>query len=149
LAQEGYEVNAWFLHDWKPLLPEEIERGLTMLAWSRQDLLAMVQGWISRLWIPNSQASAGVSVESCATSAGQSGGTWIDTNGSPREEVPEEPSSGWRRYRPADQSSTRHGGSNQVIGVDGEIWSPRKLLRRAVWHERDHTAHIQKLKQRD
>jgi hypothetical protein len=33
----------------------------------------------------------------------------------------------------------------QVIGVDGEFWSPRKLLRRALWHERDHTEHIRKL----
>jgi hypothetical protein len=35
--------------------------------------------------------------------------------------------------------------SNAVVGIDGEFWSPRKLLRRAVWHERDHTAHILKL----
>jgi hypothetical protein len=33
----------------------------------------------------------------------------------------------------------------QVAGIDGEFWSPRKLLRRAVWHERDHTEHIGKL----
>lgn len=31
-------------------------------------------------------------------------------------------------------------------GVEGEFWSPRKLLRRAVWHARDHTAHIRKQK---
>jgi hypothetical protein len=27
----------------------------------------------------------------------------------------------------------------------GELWSPRKLLRRAIWHERDHTEHILKI----
>jgi hypothetical protein len=31
--------------------------------------------------------------------------------------------------------------------VDGEFWSPRKVLRRAIWHERDHTAHSKKLLQ--
>jgi hypothetical protein len=36
-------------------------------------------------------------------------------------------------------------GSTQVIGKDGEFWSPRKLLRRAVWHELDHVIHIHKL----
>ena len=36
-------------------------------------------------------------------------------------------------------------GSRQVIGVEGEFWSPRKLLRRAVWHELDHVEHISKL----
>jgi len=29
--------------------------------------------------------------------------------------------------------------------MEGEIWSPRKALRRAVWHERDHTEHIRKI----
>ena len=24
----------------------------------------------------------------------------------------------------------------------GEVWSPRKMLRRSIWHERDHTQHI-------
>jgi len=36
-------------------------------------------------------------------------------------------------------------GSSRVVGVSGEFWSPRKLLRRAVWHEYDHIAHIRKL----
>jgi hypothetical protein len=36
-------------------------------------------------------------------------------------------------------------GKHQVVGVDGEFWSPRKILRRALWHERDHTEHIKKL----
>ena len=28
----------------------------------------------------------------------------------------------------------------------GEYWSPRKVLRRTIWHERDHTNHIAKLR---
>ncbi len=35
--------------------------------------------------------------------------------------------------------------SNLVVGIDGEFWSPSKLLRRAVWHERDHIFHIKEL----
>ena len=27
-----------------------------------------------------------------------------------------------------------------------QFWSPRKLLGRAAWHERDHTAHIRELR---
>ena len=38
-------------------------------------------------------------------------------------------------------------GWQQVVGVDGELWSPRKLLRRACWHERDHNDHILRLRQ--
>ena len=29
--------------------------------------------------------------------------------------------------------------------TNSEFWSARKVLRRAVWHERDHIFHIQKL----
>jgi len=36
-------------------------------------------------------------------------------------------------------------GVDHVVGLEGEIWSPRKALRRALWHERDHTEHIRKL----
>jgi len=36
-------------------------------------------------------------------------------------------------------------GSSQVLGVNGEFWSPRKVLRRAAWHEIDHIEHIFKL----
>jgi hypothetical protein len=35
--------------------------------------------------------------------------------------------------------------SKQVVGADGEFWSPRKVLRRTLWHERDHTEHLRKL----
>jgi ferritin len=37
-------------------------------------------------------------------------------------------------------------GVKLVVGVNGEFWSPRKVLRRALWHERDHTEHIRKLR---
>ena len=37
-------------------------------------------------------------------------------------------------------------GLDLVVGRNGEFWSPRKLIRRALWHERDHTDHILKLR---
>ena len=36
-------------------------------------------------------------------------------------------------------------GVNKVLGLGGKIWSTRKALRRALWHEQDHTEHIRKL----
>ena len=38
-------------------------------------------------------------------------------------------------------------GRNQVLGIEGEFWSPRKLLRRVLWHEINHRQHILKLLQ--
>ena len=150
LAQEGYEVNAWFLHDWKPLLPEEIERGLTLLAWSRQDLLAMVQGLDERA-MDTKQPGERWSIRGILRHVGGAEWWYLDRlrMAPPREEVPEEPFERLEKIR-AQLIRVLPGmaGSNQVIGVDGEIWSPRKLLRRAVWYGRDHTAHIHKLKPR-
>ena len=32
-----------------------------------------------------------------------------------------------------------------VLGIDGEFWSYRKVLRRTLWHQRDHIEHIKEL----
>ncbi len=42
IVQDGYEVNAWFRHDWIPLTEEDIRRGLRLLSWSREDLMKIV-----------------------------------------------------------------------------------------------------------
>jgi hypothetical protein len=34
---------------------------------------------------------------------------------------------------------------DEVREVDGELWSPRKMVRRALWHERDHTRQLEGL----
>jgi hypothetical protein len=35
-----------------------------------------------------------------------------------------------------------------AVTLAGETWSARKVLRRSLWHRRDHTAHIAKLRAR-
>ena len=64
----------------------------------------------------------------------------------PREDVPSEPFDRLDKVRTSLlETLLSLIGSQQVVGKDGEFWSPRKLLRRAAWHERDHILHIQKL----
>ena len=36
-------------------------------------------------------------------------------------------------------------GQTQVVGVNGEFWSYRKIVRRTLWHQRDHIEHIKEL----
>ncbi len=40
----GSMVESFFRYDWKPLATTDIERLLKVLAWSRQDLMSVVQG---------------------------------------------------------------------------------------------------------
>jgi len=37
-------------------------------------------------------------------------------------------------------------GQTGVLALAGEVWSARKVLRRTLWHERDHTQHILQLR---
>ena len=149
LVEEGYEVNAWFRHDWKPLAEEEIERGLKMLHWSREDLLATVKDLKPEDF---ERRIAGERWDIAGILKHVGGAEWwyldrLDL-AFPREEVPEDPFERLERVR-AHLVKTLPDlvGSRRVLGVDGEFWSPRKMLRRALWHERDHTEHIRKILQ--
>lgn len=148
LAGEGYEVNAWFRHDWKPLTAEDIQRGLRVLTWSREDLLELVAG------LAPSQMNCEFegerwSIAGILAHVANAEHWYLDRlglAGTSRQELPEDVFErlGSVRQRLAIVLPTLEG-STTVLGVRGEFWSPRKLLRRAAWHEIDHIEHIFKL----
>ena len=147
LVQDGYEVNAWFRHDWIPLSGEDIQRGLLLLRWGREDLLKTVSTLpieiLERTYPKERWSIAGI-LKHIA------GAEWwyLDRLGLafPREDVPEDPFERLKKVREKlVEILPGFAASRQVVGVSGEFWSPRKLLRRAVWHEYDHIAHIRKL----
>ena len=147
LAQEGYEVNAWFRHDWIPLNAEDIRHGLLLLSWGREELLKTVRNLgadiLERTYPGERWSLAGV-----LKHIGGAEWWYLDRLGLtfPRQEVPEDPFQRLEKVR-INLVEVLPGlaASRQVVGVSGEFWSPRKLLRRAVWHEYDHIAHIKKL----
>jgi hypothetical protein len=147
LAQEGYEVNAWFRHDWLPLSAEEIERGHLLLAWERQDLLKTVID-LSPVILAHTYPGERWSIAGILNHIGGAEWWYQDRLGLvfPRSEVPDDPFQRLEKVRSnLDKVLPALAGSMQVVGVSGEFWSPRKLLRRAVWHEADHIVHIRKL----
>ena len=147
LAQEGYEVNAWFRHDWVPLSAEDIERGLLLLGWGRQELLSTV-GDLSLKILDRTYPGERWSISGILNHIGGAEWWYLDRLGMifPRSEVPDDPFQRLELVR-SHLVEILPGlvGSTQVVGISGEFWSPRKLLRRAVWHEYDHLAHIRKL----
>ncbi|HPH95032.1 MAG TPA: DinB family protein [Anaerolineaceae bacterium] len=149
VAEKGYEVNAWFRDDWIPLCEEEISRGLALLNWSRMDLLDAVKGLPQKVLearLPGERWHISGILRHVATAENW----YLDRLGlaaCPHADLPQEAAARLeltrehlRRVLP-----TLAGRADLVRGVNGEFWSPRKLLRRAVWHERDHVAHIHKL----
>lgn len=146
--EEDNEVNAFFASDRPPLLPEELSEWERLLTIARVDLMASVENVdpedMARTFPGERWPIAGV-LRHVANAE-----LWyLDRLGLalPQAELPSDPKERLERVRrhllaslPALSSRTG------VVALSGELWSARKVLRRALWHERDHTVHIHKLK---
>jgi hypothetical protein len=150
-GKDSYMIESFFLHDWKPLLPHEIEHALKLLAWSRADLMSLVEG------LPAEKRSQAYpkerwDINGILKHIGIAEWWYQERIGYPfpekEEDVPTDPFERLHVVREHFNSLLpRLDGVHKVVGLEGEIWSPRKALRRALWHERDHTEHIRKLLQ--
>lgn len=147
LDQNGEEIDAWFRQDWIPIDAEDIKHGLLLLNWGREELLNIV-GNLSTNTLERTYPNERWNILGILNHIG--GGEWwyLDRFGLafPRKDVPEKPFERLKKVRERlIEILPGLEGVEQVVGVSGEFWSPRKLLRRAVWHEYDHIAHIRKL----
>jgi hypothetical protein len=148
LAADGYEVNAWFRHDWKPLEEQEIRRGLMLLEWTRVDLLESIRN-LDEQTMKIKLEGERWDIEGILGHVGLGEWWYLERLGLafPEDDLPVNV---FERLEQVRASLVDHlpglVGLNQVVGLEGEIWSPRKLLRRALWHEIDHTRHIYKVK---
>jgi DinB family protein len=148
-GKDTYMVESFFVHDWKPLVPDEVERALKLLAWSRADLMSIVKG-LSAETLNRTYPGERWAINGILRHIGGAEWWYQERIGYPfpenEQDVPEEPFERLTVVRDHFNSLLpKVVGVNKVIGLDGEIWSPRKVLRRALWHEKDHTEHIRKL----
>ena len=147
VEKEGYTVEPFFQYDWKSLTTTDIERGLKLLAWSREDLLATISNLKPEQWAFKKEEERW-DIAGIVRHIGNAEWWYLDRLGSafPREKNPKEVSKWIGKVRSQlSKVLPKWEGSKQVVGIDGELWSPRKVLRRALWHERDHIEHIRKL----
>jgi len=148
LAADGYEVNAWFRHDWKPLTGEDIRRGLLTLQWSRTDLLELAAG-LSPAQLNQEFEGERWSILGVLNHVANAEHWYLDRLSLAHTERKNLPSDVYERLQVVREQMNRAlpslEDSTQVVGVNGEFWSPRKVLRRAAWHEIDHIEHIFKL----
>lgn len=147
LADEGYEVNAFFRMDWKMLSAEEIASGLQLLAWTRQDLLDLLRG-VDQQALSVKHPGERWDISGILRHLGGAEWWYLDRLGLafPQADLAREPFARLEQVRQRlIQVFPTLAGVVNVLGVDGEVWSPRKLLRRTVWHELDHIGHIRRL----
>lgn len=144
----NYTVSAFLASDAPPLTQAEITLGLRVLAWSYTDLLAAAE-------VPEpafSQAVEGEwSIAGILDHCGRAERWYLDRLGLAPERLPK--SAGWRArlesaHRVLLEVLPTLAGVPRLEFVNGELWSPRKMLRRAIWHERDHTLHIRQFRAR-
>lgn len=146
---KGSMVESFFRYDWKPLTAADIERALRILEWSHKDLMAVVRP-LTPEQLTNKRPGERWDINGILSHVAGAEWWYQERIGYPfptrEEDLPADPL--------ASIDMVRHHfvellpelqGLNRVIGLDGELWSPRKVLRRAAWHERDHTQHILKL----
>ena len=148
LAEGGYAVNAWFWHDWKPLTGGEIEHGIDLLRWSREDLLQVLQP-IPAEQMDRQYPGERWSIRGIARHVANAEWWYLDRLGlaeGGREQLPQDTVErlGWVRER-LIAALPALADRELVVGKEGELWSPRKLLRRVLWHEIDHRIHILRL----
>ncbi len=147
-AAQGTPVNSWFQSDWQPLTVEDVRHDLLLLEWGRADLLAAFRG------APADRIDADHPGERWTIRgilAHVSTLQWwmldrLGLAGVPRSGLPKDPLERYEAmYARLVEMLPGLAGSEQVLGKGGEFWSPRKLMRRSVWHQRDHAEHIRKL----
>lgn len=143
-----YLVNAFFEDDRRPLSYWDVALALNLLQWTREDLLQIVEtlspdklrrplpgeGWRSMTAIIEHVANAE---------------NWYLGHlghGLPTSTLPEEPLERLRVVRQQMRDALPALiGDVRLTEESGETWSPRKMVRRALWHERDHTGHVARL----
>lgn len=144
-----YEVNAFFAADRPALSGEEIARGLRLLAASRSDLMAALNG-LSHDEVER-EVEDGWSIARILTHVANSEHWYlrrIDA-GPQTAGLPDDPLERLGAVRQHTETVLPTlAGDGRLAAVSYEIWSPRKVLRRAVWHERDHAAHIRQFRER-
>jgi predicted RNase H-like HicB family nuclease/uncharacterized damage-inducible protein DinB len=149
-SEPDYEVNAFFATDHAPLTADEITRALRLLEWTRVDLFTALDG-VSPTDLTR-ELEPGWSLQRILRHVANSEWWYLDRLGlssGSLNELPED----WGARLAYTRARLREvlptlAGDKRLLEKQFELWSPRKLLRRALWHERDHTAHSREFRRR-
>lgn len=143
-----YLVNAFFEDDRRLLSYWDIVTALRLLDWSRQDLLNLTQA------LPQDQLRAKIGGDYLGSVAEllihiAAGENWYYNHfglGLPWAQLAQDPFERVQQVRANTRAVLpKLIASDRIVEAENETWSARKILRRTLWHERDHTLHITQL----
>jgi predicted RNase H-like HicB family nuclease len=145
-SKPEYEVNAFFASDRPALTRAEIDRAVPFLEATRRDLLAAAREVPEALLdreIPGEQP-----VRKLLLHVGGAEWWYLDCLEAafPKSDLPRDPWERLERVRTAwTEALPRLANDDRLLVRDCEVWSARKALRRALWHERAHTAQLRRI----
>jgi len=140
-----YLVNAFFEDDKRPLTRDEVRTALDELEISRQELLLLVSRVPLDVLAQSIPGETFGSVQGILRHIARAEWWYCDRLAVAPAGVPfpEDPFAALVVSR--DNTRARLPtlvGDERITTLVGETWSARKVLRRTLWHERDHTQHI-------
>jgi hypothetical protein len=144
-----YIVNAFFDDDRRSLEYWDVEMGLRLLSWTRQDLFSAIQSLTKEQLTKAISGEVRGSINGILNHIAAAENWYFDQLGCgvERENLPGDPLEKLAIVR----TNTR----NQLVKLIGnklitkncdELWSARKILRRTLWHEQDHVRQIAQLR---
>lgn len=143
-----YEVNAWFNDDLRSLSNIEIERGKMLLEWSRVDLESLVAP-LTKDQLEQKFNGERWSISGVIRHVANANWWYLDRLDLARVDLTAASNNSIERLNTVQQELLQVLPTliNQsfTIQKEDETWSPRKMLRRAIWHMRDHYFHIERL----
>ena len=141
-------VHAFFEDDARPLRPWDLDMAGRLLDWSRQDFLrlsgALLPDSLSRL----ENAPNWKTLDDLFGHMWETENMILNRMGAmvDRPTCRATRSAGCRSSARGSGKSCRNGPKADIrVEEFGEKWSPRKALRRVLWHERDHIAQLEGL----
>ena len=146
---KDYMIESFFRCDEGPLTGLEVEHAAQLLDWCRQDLLESLKG-LSDDKLNQTYPGERWSINGILKHVAHGEWFYQERVGYPfpeqEDDLPPDPLRALELVRSHFTAVLPEWeGLQRVVELEGERWSPRKALRRAAWHERDHTHHIRKL----
>jgi len=146
-GDEDYEVNAFFHADLAPLSAQDVKRASMIYTWQREELLAGVETLPTELLTREFEGQRWT-IEGILRHIASVEFWYFSCLGFETELPPE--GSSYLEWLTASEAMVNHllpglVGFDQIYELQQEKWSARKLVRRLLWHQRDHIDHIREL----
>jgi hypothetical protein len=147
LQGEKFEINAFFEDDLRPLTSPEIDQALQILRWQQEELLAGIE-FVDKEKLNQIQEGERWSILGIVRHLAFAELWYLQNLGLPTADIPQDTdpiSVLTQSYDSVVSTLPTLVDNSSTTEYARERWSPRKLVRRILWHRRDHIDHIRQL----